>query len=306
MCLFDRFSPPDIMYAGTRTRSRYKSQKTYVQPVTPPIPVDVDITPSVLVDVDALVPANIQAAVADAFNAAIPAIVAQIYQTNSPQVVNQAHMDTTHTVQQHIQSLTGEDPGVVNQTNDYDSGVPLDFFVYDKNRRIITFHPYLDFSFLTNSQTPAKKLSISVSLVDDDIYIVQDQDNQQPDTIPITPWISQCSVYSMVLCRVELFLAEGHFHYMDHIRKFKDLGYDWIKYDIAYRKLHASNQSLYPFDRSLLQSQLQCAPPLAWQSSKSKTQPSKFWSSFSVGRSPYTQFSKYHSPLVKITTHPFC
>lgn len=37
---------------------------------------------------------------------------------------------------------------------------------------------------------------------------------------------------------------------MEYIRTLRDLAYDWVKYDRAYRKLHASNPAHYPFNQS--------------------------------------------------------
>ncbi len=111
----------------------------------------------------------------------------------------------------------------------------------------------------------SRKQAVSVSMQDDDILIVQNNPLQQPETMPITAWL-YFAVYSTVLCRSDPLQCVGLFHYMEHIRKLKDLGYDWMKYDISYRKLHADNPTLYPFSQDLIQLQMEYSPPLVSKS----------------------------------------
>ncbi len=92
----------------------------------------------------------------------------------------------------------------------------------------------MNFSTLVNKVEPEKK-PIAISLQDDKTCRVHNDSATSLDYLAITAWISCMSIYSTVLCRAELDQAVGLYHYLEHIRKLKERGADWSKYDISYR-----------------------------------------------------------------------
>ena len=256
------------MYSGARTRNKKRKKATPASTVPSPV-IPLGNIPDIQQDIQIAV----KDAVSAAIGAAIPAIVDQLradQPSHNPigNVTEQQESEANMTIHDHIQSLTGEQQATV--TYDYDQGVPLDFFLTDKQRKTIISHQYIDFATLVNKVEPDKKKPIAISLQDDNICIVRDDSASSSDYLAITAWISRMSIYSTVLCRADSGQAVGLFHYLEHIRKLKDRGIDWSKYDISYRKLHASNPSLYPFGRDLIQLQMECSPSV---STRHYTQP---------------------------------
>ncbi len=125
------------------------------------------------------------------------------------------------------------------------------------------------------------------------------------DPSPITHWLSQFSIYSTVLLRAKPDHTVGLFHYMEHIRILKSQGYERAKCDTSYRKLHATNRSHYPFDRDLVQLQIECSLiHFPCQLSIRLSQSFRPKPSSSSGKAPSSQYKSNMYKSQK-ATHPF-
>jgi hypothetical protein len=223
-------------------------------------------------------------AVAEAVQAALPAIIMQIQEAVEPQSGPSYDGNLTrgasapHTlsdgqeqlqvqIQQHLNDLTGEKSGQnqnIDLCNSYDQGVPVDHYISQAKRVSILAHQYVDFTTLIKKDNEASTKKFSLQIGSDDMLIIHnEQDNQGTANRNIGLWTSQFLVYGTVLCREQPNQALGLFHYLDHIRSMNRLGYDWYKYDQSFRRLHANDPSIYPFSRDIVQLQMQCAPSLA-------------------------------------------
>ena len=232
-------------------------------------------------------------AVASAVREAIPAIVDQVKTWDRSQT-EEAMIDDA--VDQHVQQLVAPQPharssitqqslaypGPANPqgtgehgppqnalaTPDIESGIPIDYHLSQKTKDLISSHSFVEFSaLLKKNPDSSKPKSFALKIQDDQFFVEGQSDHQMPQSINL--WVSQFAIYSTVMLRAHPEQAIPLFHYMEHIRSLNATGYDWSKYDQAFRKLHASNPSQYPFDRDLVVLQLKCqTKPTIPESSK--------------------------------------
>ena len=210
---------------------------------------------------------RLQEAVTSAVQAAIPSLLVQLKEamTKSASPESDDIIDNTveQSVQDHLKNLTGEKNGPNDLHNTYDQGLPLDHDISQKLRANILVHQYVDFDQLVKKQKETNNKSFSLEIKNDKLVVNNDVENTDVSNKAIGLWLSQFAVYATVLCRDQPDQAVGLFHYMDHIRSLKFLGYDWVKYDTSFRKLHASNPHMYPFAVDCLQLQMKCTLPVA-------------------------------------------
>lgn len=222
-------------------------------------------------------------AVASAVRQAVPAIVEQVKSLDRSQSEEETMINSV--VDDHLQQLvatqphpipaevsqprpqpiltaplaTGE-PGFMHistHTPDIESGIPLDYHLAQKTKELITSHAYVEFStLLKKDKEDARPKSFALKIQNDQ-FLVEGQ-SEPPTSQSINLWVSQFAIYSTVMLRAHPEQAIPLFHYLEHIRSLNTTGYDWSKYDQAFRKLHASNPNLYPFDRDLVVLQLKC------------------------------------------------
>ena len=165
----------------------------------------------------------------------------------------QATQEVEQSVQMHLHDLTGERVKVAKRK----TSLPVDHHLTSDQRVKIASHQYIEFHTLTKKSVYEKKTY--VMKIKNDAIVVEDSEEALRDKVFINTWLSQYTVYATVMVRAHPELAADMFHYMDYVRFLHtQSGYDWAKYDMSFRKLHASDPQEYPFDRDMIDLQMRC------------------------------------------------